>query len=110
MLSSCNLQLLAGNCLLCQRVRASQGRSRRLCQEQIHFHNQPRAEIPELFIDVDAFLQVNATNTSLTLSLLGETPSLPCATLLPHILHTKTRLQGVFFIKFTHGTAECLFL
>lgn len=95
MLSSCNLQLFAGNHLVCRRVRASQGCSRHLCQEQIHFHNQPRAEIPELLMDVDAFLQVNATDTSLTLSLLGETP-LRCATpVTPHSLH-KSQITRCF--------------
>lgn len=90
---SCNLQLFAGNRLLC---RTSQGCSRHLCQEEIHFHYQPRAEIPELLMDVDAFLQVNATDTSLTLSLPRETPSLCCASPLPLILCTKTRLHSIF--------------
>lgn len=118
MLSSCNLQLFAGNRLLCQRVRTSQGCSRHLCQERIHFHNQPRAEIPELLIDVDAFLQVNATDTSLTLSLLGEnscfalcSPSYPTffAQRPDYKVFLKFR-HLVSSIKFKHRAAELLSL
>lgn len=38
--------------------------------------DQPRAEIPKLAVDVDAFLKVNAADTTLILSLHGETDAL----------------------------------